>query len=170
MKAIPALDGVGEQHHGRPWWRRNGTSVYYRRDGRNLSWHSEGEFHDRWVSVREGGPTVVGEECEAVMADADAQDPLGFPGLRAGQVWLLIAANVWTTASVTAVGLLRKQWRPGDVAFLLGDVQVDHKTEKGLQEGKIILFDTVKRRQYGEWTCYLIHDPVCPERAPWSAP
>lgn len=128
-----------ERYAPRPWWRRPYLGPDTRFTWERRTFGRNGEWEALCIA-RTDEPGW-----EAFMEAKDREDPIPFPGLRVGQVW-------WVEP----------------IAHL-----VDHPKPVQMFEspGVIQLADSImisRFYQIGRFV-HLLHDPVCPWFAPWSA-
>lgn len=93
-----------------------------------------------------------------VAAFIDQEDPVAPPPLRAGQVWLLEARNVTTTALLDIVGWTKPVWTGVGASVRLGGKDLTRTEAESL-----LLHGTDP-----QWKAFLIFDPLDPRVAPWT--
>lgn len=168
---VTGLVAFPGKHATRPWWTENDPRLLTRSDGIQVRKHWD--TYKWWCDCTSdhGLPELKGryfDKLADLLYTIDATEPLPFPGLRTGQIWLLDAAQVVYLASVDIQPFNRFRRDIGSLSLdrpnmLFGGascVYVDLSTE--LAGG--VFFDDVTHHD-----AYLVHDPARPDLAPWSA-
>lgn len=127
----------------RPWWKREWATYAERRDG-------------QYVRTEHKTRLEIIAACEAL----DAKNPLPFPGLRVGQIWVINYLQL-----TIVIGPLT-----GEALIARFDRDVfERESEKVLTAASKLLPHTIPAESPGAiHSVMLLVDPCRPDLAPWT--
>ena len=144
-------------------WRIVRTSVDEFDSVSNREYARDGILVDHYVygDVYVNQPGRAYEQCtdlDATLARLDRESPPPVPGIREGQIW-------WVSTDLHGVSL---RWRAVSLhgSHLLAMSKGRFSPFQWSLGGLVTEDEAALERSLAD--CVLLHDPLCPDRAPWS--